>query len=214
MPGLLPGDRRGLDVCLLLNMLDENGARSRSHGLPPGVLDMQAEAMGLPLVHGKASWQGYESEFTRLLLDLKEQGITDGIFGDIDMDEHRIWVEQVCCRCGITPHLPLWGEDQSALVREFIESGFKAVIVVTDAAVTGNEWLGREIDMKLISDLARHRNITPCGEAGEFHTLVTDGPLFSRGLKLAASGKYLKDGHWFLDIGSAEFLEKQGSITG
>jgi uncharacterized protein (TIGR00290 family) len=116
------------------------------------------------------------------------------------MDEHRQWVEQICRRCWITPHLPLWGEDQSRLVQEFIDVGFKAIIVATDAGVMGEEWLGREVDVELMSDLARYENITPCGEAGEFHTFVTDGPVFIKSLNVIETEKILRGDHWFLNI--------------
>ncbi|MDD4924564.1 MAG: hypothetical protein PHF74_07035, partial [Dehalococcoidales bacterium] len=133
----------GLDIRCLLNMATEDGMRSRSHGLSKEVLQMQAKAIGLPLLQCKTTWDNYEEEFCKVLIDLKEQGITDGVFGDIDLDEHRQWVESVCNKCGITPHLLLWGEDQSRLLTEFIDSGFKAIIVAADAAVMGQEWLGR-----------------------------------------------------------------------
>jgi diphthine-ammonia ligase len=198
----------GMDIRLLLNMVSEDGERSRSHGLSPKLMNMQSEAIGLPLAQRKSTWENYEDKFCKELLSFKEQGITDGIFGDIDMDEHLQWVERMCSRCGITPHLPLWGEDQSKLLKEFIDNGFKAVIVGTDAAIMGEEWLGREVDMLLMSDLAKYQNITPCGEAGEYHTFVTGGPVFKKNLMITKTEHVLMKNHWFLDIRSAEFSEK------
>jgi uncharacterized protein (TIGR00290 family) len=200
--------KNGLDICYLLNMATEDGMRSRSHGLSREVLKIQSEAMGIPLVQGKATWDSYEEEFCKILLSLKEQGITDGIFGDIDLDIHREWVERVCNKCGIISHLPLWMEDQSKLLTEFIESGFNAVIVATDADVMGKEWLGRQVDFQLISDLAGTNKITPCGEAGEYHTLVIDGPLFKKELEIVSAEKILRDEHWFLDIKSCKYKDK------
>jgi len=197
-----------MDICLLLNMATEDGMRSRSHGLSKEILEMQSEAICLPLLQRKTTWDNYEEEFSKVLINLKEQGITDGVFGDIDLDEHREWVERVCKKCAITPHLPLWMEDQSALLKEFIASGFKAIIVATDAAVLGEEWLGREVDLKLMSDLSVYQKITPCGEAGEYHTLVTGGPLFKKELSLVKTEKILRDKHWFLDIKSCKYKEK------
>jgi uncharacterized protein (TIGR00290 family) len=198
----------GLDVRYLLNMATEDGMRSRSHGLSKDVLEMQAEAIGLPLIQGKATWDGYEEEFCKILMSLKEQGVTDGVFGDIDLDIHREWVERVCNKCGITAHLPLWMEDQSKLLKEFIDSGFKAVIVATDAVVMGEEWLGRRVDLHLMSDLAKTNKITPCGEAGEYHTLVTGGPLFKKELELVSAEKVSRDEHWFWDIKTCKYKDK------
>ncbi len=198
----------GLNVCYLLNMATEDGMRSRSHGLSREVLGIQSEAMGIPLVQGKTTWDGYEEEFCKILLSLNEQGITDGIFGDIDLDIHREWVERVCSKCGITAHLPLWMEDQSKLLKEFIDSGFKAVIVAVDAAVMGEEWLGRQVDFRLLSYLAETNKITPCGEAGEYHTLVTGGPFFKKELEIVGAEKISRDNHWFLDIKSCKYHDK------
>ncbi len=198
----------GLDIRCLLNMATEDGMRSRSHGLSKEVLEMQAGAIGLPLIQRKTSWDGYEEEFCKVLIDLKEQGITDGVFGDIDLDEHRQWVERVCNKCGITAHLPLWMEDQSALLNEFISSGFKAIIVATDAGVMGEEWMGREVGLKFMSDLADTHKITPCGEAGEYHTLVTGGPLFKKELEVIGAENILRDNHWFLNIKSCGYKDK------
>ena len=198
----------GLDVRFLLNMATEDGMRSRSHGLSKEVLEMQAQAIDLPLIQRMTSWNDYEQEFSKVLLELKEQGVTDGIFGDIDLDEHRLWVERVCQEYGITPHLPLWAQDQSALLREFIDSGFKALIVAVDASVMGEEWLGRVVDANLVVDLEKAGNITPCGEAGEYHTLVIGGPLFKKDLEVSKAERIMRDNHWYLDIKSVVYMEK------
>jgi uncharacterized protein (TIGR00290 family) len=202
---------KGMDVRLLLNMASEDGARSCSHGLSPELLRMQAEALDLSLMQGKTTWENYEDKFIKALILLKGQGITDGIFGDIDIDEHRLWVERVCHNCGITPHFPLLGEAQYKLLKQFIDAGFKAVIVVTNADIMGEQWLAREVDMKLVSDLAEYGTITPCGEAGEYHTFVTGGPVFTKNIIVTNYEAALRDGHWFLNIKSAEFLEKQAA---
>jgi diphthine-ammonia ligase len=192
--------QQGLEVCSLFNMAREDGARSRSHGFSTELLNMQARAMGLPLVQGQATWDDYEAEFERVLATLREKGITDGVYGDIDLDAHRQWVERVSRNCDITPHLPLWGQNQDDLMREFIDAGFRAIVVVVKADIMGPEWLGRELDGSFIADLAAAGGITPCGEAGEFHSLVIDGPLFSRGLIVEQVQKVRREGHWFLDI--------------
>jgi diphthine-ammonia ligase len=199
----------GLDVRFLLNMATEDGMRSRSHGLSKEVLEMQAQAIDLPLIQRMTSWNDYEQEFSKVLLELKEQGVTDGIFGDIDLDEHRLWVERVCQEYGITPHLPLWAQDQSALLREFIDSGFKALIVAVDASVMGEEWLGRVVDANLVVDLEKAGNITPCGEAGEYHTLVIGGPIFKKDLEVSTAERIMRDNHWYLDIKSVVYMEKE-----
>ncbi len=197
----------GLEVRCLANMATEDGKRSRSHGLNIEVLQMQSEALGIPLVQRKTTWKDYEAKFLNMLHTFKQDGITDGIFGDIDLDEHRQWVETVCGKASITPHLPLWMESQDKILEDFIAQGFDSIIVATKANIFGEEWLGRKIDLDFIRDLAelkKTKDITPCGEAGEYHTLVIDGPLFRKRVEILKTKKVLRDGRWFLEIQDAD----------
>ncbi len=199
----------GTKACYLLNMAAESGQRTRSHRLLTKWLQMQAQAIGIPLVQRQTSWTDYESEFKKALLAFKDEGITAGVFGDIDVMEHRQWVERVCSECGLTALLPLWQERQDGLLREFIHAGFEAVVIATKADLLGEEWLGRKIDLEFLADLAeRKSNVTPCGEAGEYHTFVIDGPTFEKRIRMEKGGRVLSDGRWFLEIRSCELLPK------
>ena len=102
----------GLTPSYLLNMITQDGSRSRTHGLAREVLSLQAEAIGIPLIQRKTSWESYEDNFKKTVLQLKERGIEGGVFGDIDLDEHRAWVERTCKEIGLRPYLPLWGKEQ------------------------------------------------------------------------------------------------------
>ena len=187
----------GLNIRYLANMLTEDGAHSRTHGLSADVLQLQSRAVGIPLLQRQATWDTYEDEFKKLLGSLKQEGIHDGVFGDIDLDEHREWVERVCHSAGITPHLPLWGKKQDEILRHFISLDFEAVVVATRAGILGEEWLGRRIDLdflKLLDELRKTKEITLCGEAGEYHTLVVDGPLFKQRIEIKKASKILREG--------------------
>ena len=204
----------GLSIRYLVNMITEDGQRSRSHGLSVQWLQIQSQAIGIPLVQRRATWADYEAEFKDVLLTLKREGITTGVFGDIDFDEHRQWVDRVCSEVGIIPHLPLWGESQNKILREFIDLGFEAVVVATKADLLGEEWLGRKRDLDFLAHLAelgKTENITPCGEAGEYHTLVIDGPLFGKRVEILETNKILREGHWFLEIVECELRPKKGA---
>ncbi|MFQ6121760.1 MAG: diphthine--ammonia ligase [Dehalococcoidales bacterium] len=193
----------GLEVRYLANTVTEDGKRSRSHGLPAGVLRMQSQAMGIPLVQRRTTQDNYEAEFKSMLRTFKQQGVDGGVFGDIDFEEHRQWVERVCQEVDIVPHLPLWGENQGEILKDFIDLGFEAIVVVTKADLLGEEWVGRRIDLDFIKHLEKLRekkSITPCGEAGEYHTLVTDGPLFNKRMEILKTELILRDEHWFLEI--------------
>lgn len=143
------------------------------------------------------------AQFKEMLLAFKEEGIDGGVFGDIDFNEHRHWIERVCRAVKITPHLPLWGESQDKIMRDFIGLGFEAVVVSTKADRLGEEWLGRRVDLAFLEQLAvlsQTRDITLCGEAGEYHTLVVNGPLFKQRMEILEGRKVLREGHWFLEI--------------
>jgi len=193
-------------------MVTEDGQRSRSHGLAAKWLQMQAQAIGIPLIQRRTTSTDYEAEFKSTLLALKQEGITAGVFGDIDFNAHREWIDRVCSETGITPFLPLWEESQNKLLREFIDLGFEAVVVATRADLLGEEWLGRKLDSDFLADLAKLENITLCGEAGEYHTLVIDGPLFQKRIEIIEASKILRDGHWFLDIEKCELRSKTESL--
>ena len=201
----------GLKVRCLLNMVTEGGGRSRTHGLSAEVLQVQSRAIDIPIVQRQTSWDNYEAEFKDVLLSLKQDGIEGGVFGDIDLEEHRQWVERVCGEVEITPHLPLWGEWQDKIMGDFIGLGFEAVVVTTKADLFGEEWLGRRIDpdfLKRLDALGGSQDITLCGEAGEYHTFVTDGPLFNQRIEILETQTVLRDGYWFWEILKCELRSK------
>lgn len=203
--------KNGIRVRYLLNMATEDGLRSRSHGLATRWLKMQAEAIGIPLIQHRTTGADYETDFKSVLASLKEEGITAGVFGDIDLPVHRQWVERVCAEIGIKPILPLWGEEHNKLLQDFINLGFEAVVVATKAELLGEEWLGRKLDLDFVNDLTKLGNITLCGESGEYHTLVIDGPLFQKRLEIIKTSKVLRDRHWFLEIEKCELTKSRCS---
>jgi diphthine-ammonia ligase len=191
----------GHEVSYLLNFISEDGERSRSHGIKAGVLALQAEAIGIPLIQVKTSWENYEENFKKVVRELKDKGIEGGVFGDIDLQEHRDWVERVCGEVGIKAFLPLWQVRPEELIDEFLRLEFKAMVVATRLE---ESLLGKVLDEALvrrISELGSH----PCGESGEYHTFVTAGPIFRRALNVTKNEKEGRDNMWFLEI-SAELL--------
>lgn len=190
----------GINIAYLLNMVSEDGGHSRTHGIDAKLVRCQTEAMGILLIQEKSSWQNYEEKFKKVVSEMKEKGITAGVFGDIDLQEHRDWVERVCKDIGIKPVLPLWKEKRERLLKEFINAGFEAVVIATRASSLGKEWLGRKIDKKFVADLEAMNHIDLCGEKGEYHTFVFEGPIFKEPVKFTAGRKVLRDRNWFLEI--------------
>jgi len=131
---------------------------------------------------------------------LKKQGVVCGVFGDIDLQEHRDWVERVCRETGIKAILPLWQRKREELIKEFIDAGFKAVVCATNADYLGKEWLGRKVDKKFIEDLKDKGGVDLCGEKGEYHSFVFDGPVFKKAVRFTVGRKIFKKQHWFLEL--------------
>ena len=203
--------RNGLEVRYLVNMMDEGGRWSWIHRFSTELLDKQSQAIGIPLVQRRSTMPTYEADFKNVILDLKKDGIEGGVFGDIDLDEHREWVERICQQADITPHLPLWGLSQEKILRDFIGLGFEAVIVVTKADLFGEEWLGKRMDLDFlayVSELGKRADVTPSGEAGEYHTLVIDGPIFKQRVEILETDHKFNNGYWFLEIVKSELRDK------
>lgn len=166
----------GYDVRFLLSMLEEGGERNRSHAVPVALLERQSQALGCELVTVSASWQSYEQEFIAAAASLRERGAGTAVFGDIDLLPHREWEERVCARAGVMPYLPIWEVDRRAAVEEFLGAGFKARVICVNEKWLDGSFCGREFDRQFLADLPAE--VDWCGENGEFHTFVYDGPLF------------------------------------
>jgi len=201
---------KDFQVTFLLNMVAEDGQISRSHGIRTSILRLQAEAMGLPVLQPRSSWETYEVEFKEALSDLKDRGVEAGIFGDIDLEEHREWVERVSRESGMEAVLPLWGEkNRENLIKEFIKDGFEAVVVATKKDLLGLEWLGRRIDRDFIRDISKIKGVDISGEGGEYHTFVISGPIFKKKINILKSEKITRDEHCFLDMLECELVSIQ-----
>jgi uncharacterized protein (TIGR00290 family) len=183
----------------MLTMFDEELARSRSHGLRPDVLTAQAERLGLSRVSGRCTWATYDAVFTEALRQLSHQGITHVIFGDILLEEHRQWAEQMCHPHGLTAVEPLFGSNTDDLFDEWISTGGSAVIVTARAEFFDESWLGRPLRSEMRPEFER-LGVDRCGERGEYHTLVTDGPWFSSPLPVRFGERVLRSGCWALDV--------------
>ncbi len=189
----------GYEILALFNFTKTDGRDSLSHGLSSKVIRKQIEQIGIPLVQKIMPEANYRQEFKNIITTWKkEKGIEGIVFGDIYLQEHKDWIDKVCQELEVTPILPLWGQDTKELILEIINSGFEAIVVSTQAELLGKEWLAREINRDFIAEL--NPEIDPCGEKGEFHTFVYDGPIFKKSVDFVIGKKILKDKHWFLEI--------------
>jgi len=184
----------------LLTMLDETAERSRSHGLPKDLVIRQAERLGLPVVFRSATWDEYENQFIDALHEMKDRKIDTGVFGDIDVEAHLQWVRRVCDTAEGTAYHPLWQRNRKELLDEFITLGFEAMIVVLKGSQLNERFLGKTIDESTVAELEK-AGIDPSGELGEYHTVVTDGPIFSSKVPLTQKGQITHNGYKFLELG-------------
>lgn len=190
-------------VQCLLNLVSAREKRCCFHGTEPALLADQARCLGIPLVQREMGEEmgDYERGFKEAVLELKEKGHEGMVFGDIYLDEHREWVERVCGDIGVVPLEPLWNNDPRRVVEEFLGAGFRAVIVSCREEL-GRDFAGREVDREALERLDR-LGMCPCGENGEYHTIVVDGPLFKKRIRITKAELVLKEGfwrHWALDI--------------
>lgn len=179
----------GYRIDALLCMLEPDADRSRSHALPSWVLEAQAEAMGCRLLLPRAGWPDYEAVFMRQLHELRASGVSSAIFGDIDLEPHREWEEKVCQAAGLSAVLPLWGWQRDRAVAEFLGRGFEAICVCVNTRFLPAEFCGRPYDATFLRDLPA--GVDACGENGEFHTCVTNAPMFAQKIGVCVVGRTL-----------------------
>jgi len=199
---LLLALEQGLEVNCLLNFIGHDGY-SRSHGIPGELLQRQAEVLGYPLEKKKVTWETYEPGFEEAVSRLRErEKVAGGVFGDINLEEHRQWLEKMGRRCGINCHLPLWGMGERQVTRELLRRAGKAVIVSLRNDLLEEKWLGQELNLEFMEH-CENKGLSPCGERGEFHTLVVGGPCFLESLQYCVTGKERKDNRTHLRLTSS-----------
>ncbi|MFJ8261212.1 diphthine--ammonia ligase [Rummeliibacillus sp. NPDC094406] len=179
----------------LIVMLEDEGKRSRSHGMSLEFIRAQAKSIGLPVYTAAASWADYEKVFMRLLDKAKNQGAEVLVTGDLDMPAHGCWHEKVTKNAGLKLGMPLWEMNHREAVEEFINLGFVTIIVTVNLSLgMREEDLGRTLTHEYVKELEA-RGIDPCGEGGEFHTTVIDGPIFKRPIPVRKC-EIIKDGDY------------------
>lgn len=166
----------GLPVRTFLTMCDAAGA-TQAHALPPQFVQAQADAAGVAWQPVRSGRSGYAAAFDAALASLRAQGHTHLVFGDIDLQAHRDWLEPACARAGLQPVFPLWGRPRAALAQAVLAAGIRARLVCVDTRWLDDSFAGADYDRALLARLPA--GVCPCGEDGEFHTFVHDAPGFA-----------------------------------
>lgn len=178
------------------------------HNVPVSLIRLQAESLNLPLFEialpEGASNEVYEAEHFKLFEKFKAEGIYDIAFGDLFLDVIKDYRDSMAAKCGMAFHYPLWRENTNKISNELIERGFKAVVTAVNINVLPYTLLGRQYDEDFISQLPE--NVDICGENGEFHTFIWDGPLFSKPVTYTLGEVFTVDYRPKVDISMA-FIE-------
>ncbi len=181
----------------LLTMMEADGERTRAHALPLRLLQAQADALNIPLLAKAAD--NYKDSYIEALEYLKKQGVKDAVFGDIDLQAHKDWQEEIADIVGFNMHFPLWEEPHETLVYEFLDAGFKTIIIAVQQGVLEQSFLGKTLDYQTLQAL-EEKGIDICGEGGEFHTFVINGPIFSKEVLVEPKGVFSQNGYDFLKL--------------
>ena len=191
------------EVVSLLTTICEQYGRISHHGVRVELLEQQAEALGinlheLYLSQANCSIEDYEAAMEKVMLEYKEKGILTVAFGDIFLQDLREYRERNLAKVGMKAIFPIWHRDTTEIVQTFIALGFKAYLICVDGKKLGEKFAGRLIDADLIRDLPD--GVDPCGENGEFHSYVYDGPIFQRPVGVSVGEVVLRDVRYFADL--------------
>ena len=202
-----------LNIDKLLTSVNSYHNRVSMHGLRRELLEQQAQSVGLPLevieLPEEPSMEDYNSLMNRHITDLKSQGYTDCGFGDIYLEDLRAYREKQLKPYDITCHFPLWKQETKAVISDFLDLGFKAIVICIKSEVLDKSFVGREIDEDFIHDLPPQ--VDPCGENGEFHTFCFDGPIYNTPIQFEVGETIYREyknpepkanpsGFWFCDL--------------
>lgn len=218
----LARNRSDFEIVGLLTTFSEEFDRVSMHGVRRSLLEAQAQALQLPVyevflptppaaascgVNSSSQGSGftvfatndsYEAGMLRALQEARDRGVEAVVFGDIFLEDLRQYRERLLDRIGLRCVFPLWGRSTRELFQEVVQRGFVAVVTCIDAAKLDSRWVGRRLDQEFLEELPA--SVDPCGEYGEYHSFVVDGPGFRRRIPFAVGETVARSGFWFCDL--------------
>jgi uncharacterized protein (TIGR00290 family) len=193
---------REYEVTGLLTTISDQFHRVSMHGVREELLEKQAAATGRQLEKVMIPYPCpnavYEERMREVLTRWKTRGVSHAIFGDLFLEDIRRYRENKLSQVGITPVFPVWGADTASLAKEMLDVGFRAVITCVDPRKLDPKFAGREFNQSLLRELPK--SVDPCGENGEFHTFVYDGPIFKEPIPIRVGEIVNRDGFQFADV--------------
>jgi uncharacterized protein (TIGR00290 family) len=192
--------RARVDLKFLVNIYEGSSNRVHFHGVRKELIERQARSFGLELVSNHTHPDDFETVFLATLKELKERGAEGIVFGNVHLKDVRKWYEERVMAAGLEHLEPIWGEPPIELVWEIVERGYQAIVTSVDPARGAAQFLGREMDADLVTDLGVTDDLDPCGESGEYHTFVYDGPEFLHPVEFEIGETLEVEGHKFIDL--------------
>ena len=182
------------EVTSLLTSINKEFQRISMHGVHISLLEKQAESLAFPLIKmeipKEPSMEEYQKIMSKTMNEIKSQGVTHSIFGDIFFGDLRVYREEQLQAIGMQAVFPLWKQNTSNLIHEFLDLGFKTIVTCVNETYLDKSFAGRIIDRNFIKDLPE--NVDPCGENGEFHTFTFDGPIFKNPIEFEVGETVMK----------------------
>ena len=190
------------EIAGLITTINSAFDRVAMHGTRRVLVEMQAEAAGLPLITAPLPWPCSNTDYERAMKQVCDQALAQGVsaiaFGDLFLADVRAYRERQLQGTGLEPLFPIWQIPTDQLARQMVESGLRARLVCVDPKQLDPSFVGRDFDQQLLKDLPPGAD--PCGENGEFHSFVYGGPMFSLTLPIVAGEKIERDGFWYADV--------------
>ena len=192
---LYKAEQQGIKIDALVTSVNAATNRISMHGVRRELLEAQAAAAGLPLytieLPEMPDMKTYEDAVHLMQRGLAAEGFTQAVFGDIFLEDLKAYREELLFEDGLQALFPLWKKDTTVLMKEFVASGFKAVAVCINSNLLDPGFCGRLLDESFVADLPA--NVDPCGENGEYHSFVFDGPVFSKLIKIQKGETVFKE---------------------
>ena len=187
------------DIEGLLTTVTKDYDRISMHGVRRPLLKKQAEALGFPLeevfISKESSNEEYEINMQTALEKFTARGVSKTVFGDVFLEDVRKYREDQLARIKMTAAFPLWKRDTQEMVHTFIDLGFRAVVTCVDGEALPKKFVGRNIDKQFVEALPQ--GVDPCGENGEYHSFVYDGPIFSEKISFSLGEIILRDDRFY-----------------
>jgi uncharacterized protein (TIGR00290 family) len=190
------------EVAALITTITEDYDRISMHGTRRSLLERQAASLGLQLhkvsIPKSATNEEYETRMAQALMGYRKLGIDTIGFGDLFLEDIRLYRERFLSRFDMKGMFPVWHRNTTEFLKDFIDLGFKAVVTCVTAELLDKSFAGRLIDGEFLQSLPH--GVDPCGENGEFHTFVFDGPLFRQPVRFRLGETVLRESFWFRDL--------------